>query len=49
MATNPIYGYLNIHAWYDPVSERLHADVISANNLVPLDVNGFSDPFVIVR
>jgi len=49
MAANPIYGWLNIYAWYDPESKRVHVDVISAENLVPRDVDRHSDPFVAIR
>jgi len=43
------YGFLNVYAWYDSREEILHIDVISANKLVPLDMNGLSDPFVQLR
>ena len=43
------YGYLNVYAWYDKPEEILHIDIISANKLVPLDMNGLSDPFVQLR
>lgn len=43
---NPIYGYLNVHAWYDWSASKVKLDVISAENLIPQDINGLSDPFV---
>lgn len=49
LASNPVSGYLNVHVWYDPLGEEVNMDVISANELKPLDVNGLSDPFVTVK
>ena len=43
------FGFLNVYACYDKISGELKVDVISAENLVPLDLNGQSDPFVVVR
>ena len=43
------FGHLNVYAHYDRMERQLKIDVISAENLVPLDVNGLSDPFVVVR
>uniref|UniRef100_F6UTA8 C2 domain-containing protein n=1 Tax=Ciona intestinalis TaxID=7719 RepID=F6UTA8_CIOIN len=47
--TSPTYGCLNVFASYDAMSDELHVDIISASDLLPLDVNGLSDPFVTVR
>lgn len=40
------YGCLNVYAWYNRKSSELIIDVLSAENLVPQDINGLSDPFV---
>uniref|UniRef100_H2ZHP5 C2 domain-containing protein n=1 Tax=Ciona savignyi TaxID=51511 RepID=H2ZHP5_CIOSA len=47
--TKSSYGYLNVFASYDELNDELQVDVISANELLPLDVNGLSDPFVTLR
>ncbi|XP_078492943.1 BAI1-associated protein 3-like [Ciona intestinalis] len=47
--TKSTYGCLNVFASYDTMSDELHVDIISASDLLPLDVNGLSDPFVTVR
>ncbi|CAK8687755.1 unnamed protein product [Clavelina lepadiformis] len=49
MTSNPVYGYLNVHAYFDQSKDEIHLDVISANKLLPLDLNGLSDPFVQIR
>ena len=49
LTLNPTYGYLNVLAWYESDVETVHVDVVSANKLVPLDMNGLSDPFVQLR
>ncbi|XP_039273760.2 protein unc-13 homolog D-like [Styela clava] len=40
------YGTLNVCAWYDTKAMEIKVDIISAENLVPRDINGLSDPFV---
>ena len=47
--SNPCYGLLNVLAWYDMEEEKVYIDIISANNLNPLDITGSSDPFVQFR
>lgn len=42
------FGHLNVYAHYDRMEGQLKVDVISAENLLPLDVNGLSDPFVVI-
>jgi len=49
VASCPPYGILNLFAWYDLKNDTLHVDVISASDLVPLDIIGSSDPFVQLR
>ncbi|MFH4974041.1 hypothetical protein AB6A40_000750 [Gnathostoma spinigerum] len=43
------YGILNVRAYYNTNSQTLVIDVIGAKQLIPLDSNGLSDPFVIVE
>lgn len=45
MADAP-YGTLNVFVRYNKTSSSLQIDVISAENLIPKDMNGLSDPFV---
>ncbi|XP_048467107.1 protein unc-13 homolog D [Rhincodon typus] len=40
------YGAVTIKAWYDNEGKRLHVEILNAVNLMPLDSNGTSDPFV---
>uniref|UniRef100_A0A183C2I1 C2 domain-containing protein n=1 Tax=Globodera pallida TaxID=36090 RepID=A0A183C2I1_GLOPA len=43
------YGILNLRAYYNPHSELLVVDVLSAKQIIPLDSNGLSDPFVVLE
>uniref|UniRef100_A0A8B9GER0 Unc-13 homolog D n=1 Tax=Amazona collaria TaxID=241587 RepID=A0A8B9GER0_9PSIT len=40
------YGAVTIKALYCPLEQKLHVEVLNAVNLLPLDSNGSSDPFV---
>jgi BAI1-associated protein 3 len=43
------YGILNLRAYFNPNSELLVIDVLSAKQLIPLDSNGLSDPYVVIE
>ncbi|KAM6240455.1 protein unc-13 homolog D isoform 4-T4 [Spheniscus humboldti] len=40
------YGAVTIKALYRPSEQKLRVEVLNAVNLIPLDSNGLSDPFV---
>uniref|UniRef100_A0A914ELV1 BAI1-associated protein 3 n=1 Tax=Acrobeloides nanus TaxID=290746 RepID=A0A914ELV1_9BILA len=48
-ATDCKYGILNIRAYYNTKSQTLVVDVIGAKQIIPLDTNGLSDPFVVIE
>ncbi|PAV70519.1 hypothetical protein WR25_19405 [Diploscapter pachys] len=43
------YGILNVRAYYNINSQTLVLDVIGAKQIIPLDSNGLSDPFVVIE
>jgi len=43
------YGILNVRAYYNSNSQTLVVDVIGAKQIIPLDSNGLSDPFVVIE
>uniref|UniRef100_A0A915JTW0 Uncharacterized protein n=1 Tax=Romanomermis culicivorax TaxID=13658 RepID=A0A915JTW0_ROMCU len=43
------YGLLNVRAYFNSQSSLLVLDIASAKNIIPLDSNGLSDPFVITE
>ncbi|XP_022652561.1 BAI1-associated protein 3-like isoform X4 [Varroa destructor] len=45
---NP-YGYLTVKTFYNASGDCLTVDVMNARDLLPLDPNGYSDPFVLVE
>lgn len=48
-ATECKYGILNVRAYYNKNSQTLVIDVLGAKQVIPLDTNGLSDPFVIIE
>ncbi|VDN03420.1 unnamed protein product [Thelazia callipaeda] len=48
-ATECKYGILNVRAYYNNNSQTLVVDVLGAKQVIPLDTNGLSDPFVIIE
>ncbi|XP_058708270.1 protein unc-13 homolog D isoform X2 [Poecile atricapillus] len=45
-ASSEKYGAVTIKALYRPSEQKLHVEVLNATNLIPLDSDGSSDPFV---
>ncbi|GMR60748.1 hypothetical protein PMAYCL1PPCAC_30943, partial [Pristionchus mayeri] len=43
------YGILNLRAYYNQNTQTLVVEVLGAKQVIPLDTNGLSDPFVIVE
>ncbi|XP_066131457.1 BAI1-associated protein 3 [Saccopteryx bilineata] len=43
------YGRLSVRCYYEAAEQRLVVEVLHAADLLPLDANGLSDPFVIVE
>uniref|UniRef100_A0A6P8IKU0 BAI1-associated protein 3-like isoform X2 n=1 Tax=Actinia tenebrosa TaxID=6105 RepID=A0A6P8IKU0_ACTTE len=43
------YGAVTIRALYDKENRKLLVEVLNARNLVALDTNGLSDPYVVLR
>uniref|UniRef100_A0A1I7XJZ7 C2 domain-containing protein n=1 Tax=Heterorhabditis bacteriophora TaxID=37862 RepID=A0A1I7XJZ7_HETBA len=43
------YGILNVRAYYNSNSQTLVLDIIGAKQVIPLDANGLSDPFVVIE
>ncbi|KAK6060193.1 C2 domain protein [Cooperia oncophora] len=43
------YGILYVRAYYNANSQTLVLDVIGAKQVIPLDANGLSDLFVVIR
>ncbi|XP_058141536.1 BAI1-associated protein 3 [Dasypus novemcinctus] len=45
----PRFGRLSVRCYYEAAEQRLAVEVLRAADLLPLDANGLSDPFVIVE
>ncbi|KAM6165035.1 BAI1-associated protein 3 isoform 4-T4 [Erethizon dorsatum] len=43
------FGRLSVRCYYEAAEQRLAVEVLHAADLLPLDTNGLSDPFVIVE
>uniref|UniRef100_A0A0N4Z372 C2 domain-containing protein n=1 Tax=Parastrongyloides trichosuri TaxID=131310 RepID=A0A0N4Z372_PARTI len=43
------YGILNVRAYYNQKSQTLVIDIIGAKQIIALDSNGLSDPYVVVE
>ncbi|XP_034046055.1 LOW QUALITY PROTEIN: BAI1-associated protein 3 [Thalassophryne amazonica] len=43
------YGRISVKCYYDASEQRLTVEILHAADIIPLDANGLSDPFVIVE
>ncbi|KAK2162506.1 hypothetical protein LSH36_97g03031 [Paralvinella palmiformis] len=43
------YGTLSVRVYYNTDAEILSVEVLNARNILPLDPNGLSDPFVLIE
>ncbi|XP_041434484.1 BAI1-associated protein 3 [Xenopus laevis] len=43
------YGRLNVKCYYESSEQKLYVEVLHAADLIALDANGLSDPFVIIE
>ncbi|XP_047214629.1 BAI1-associated protein 3-like [Girardinichthys multiradiatus] len=43
------YGRISVKCYYDPPEQRLTVEILHAADIIALDANGLSDPFVIVE
>uniref|UniRef100_UPI00398E523B BAI1-associated protein 3 isoform X2 n=1 Tax=Pristiophorus japonicus TaxID=55135 RepID=UPI00398E523B len=43
------YGMLCVRCYYEAAEYKLYVEVLHASNLIALDTNGLSDPFVIIE
>ncbi|XP_045213590.2 BAI1-associated protein 3-like isoform X3 [Mercenaria mercenaria] len=46
--TSTEYGALSVRVWYKRDSHTMLVEVLSAKDVIPLDANGLSDPYVVV-
>ncbi|KAL4240528.1 regulation of dense core granule exocytosis [Mactra antiquata] len=46
--TSTEYGTLSVRVWYKRDSHTMLVEVLSAKDVIPLDANGLSDPYVVV-
>ena len=49
MEASPLFGVLEVYAVYNRLKGTLEVNILRAENLISLDINGLSDPFVTVR
>ncbi|XP_025049368.1 BAI1-associated protein 3 [Alligator sinensis] len=43
------YGRISVKCYYEASEQKLHVEVLHAADLIALDANGLSDPFVIIE
>lgn len=46
--TGTEYGTLSVRVWYKKDTHTMLVEVLSAKDIIPLDANGLSDPYVVV-
>ena len=49
LKSNPTFGMLDAHVKYNREDSQVEVSVLRCENLIPLDVNGSSDPFVVIK
>jgi len=49
MKQNPIFGTLEVSAFYNQTKQEIEISILRAQNLLALDLNGSSDPFVRIK
>ena len=49
LKSNPIFGMLDAHVKYNREDSQVEVSLLRCENLIPLDVTGSSDPFVVIK
>jgi len=49
LKSNPTFGMLDAHVKYNREDSQVEVSLLRCENLIPLDVTGSSDPFVVIK